>query len=111
MVSHSENMHKAFLHYGYFGSMNTPLRKNKKCKMCGTEISNKVELCKNCYDSIRKKALNKPNRDELKVLIRENSFCKIGTMFNVTDNAVRKWCKGYNLPFRKKDINAYSDEE
>ena len=25
LVSHSENMHKAFLQYGYFGSMNRPL--------------------------------------------------------------------------------------
>ena len=30
---------------------------------------------------------------------------------NVTDNAIRKWCIGYDLPSKKKDINSYSDEE
>jgi hypothetical protein len=25
-------------------------------------------------------------------------------MYNVSDNAIRKWCKDYNLPYRKKDI-------
>ena len=32
-------------------------------------------------------------------------------MFGVTDNAIRKWCKLYNLPFKVKDIKTYSDEE
>jgi hypothetical protein len=25
-------------------------------------------------------------------------------MFGVSDNAVRKWCKAYGLPYKKKDI-------
>ena len=36
---------------------------------------------------------------------------KIAEENNVTDNAIRKWCIGYNLPSKKKDINSYSDEE
>lgn len=32
-------------------------------------------------------------------------------MFNITDNAVRKWCIKYNLPSKKKEIKALSDEE
>ena len=50
-------------------------------------------------------------RDELKVLIRTTSFTAIGKKYGVSDNAVRKWCKTCNLPYRKKDINSYSDEE
>lgn len=38
-------------------------------------------------------------------------FTKIGEMYNVTDNAIRKWCDNYNLPRRKKDILQYSEEE
>ena len=29
----------------------------------------------------------------------------------VSDNAIRKWCIGYELPSKKKDIKKYSDEE
>ena len=32
-------------------------------------------------------------------------------MFGVTDNAIRKWCKKFNLPFKKEDIIKYSEEE
>jgi len=32
-------------------------------------------------------------------------------MFKVSDNAVRKWCKKYNLPSKRKDIQKYSDIE
>ena len=28
-------------------------------------------------------------------------------MYGVSDNAVRKWCKYYCLPFRKKDLNKF----
>ena len=31
-------------------------------------------------------------------------FTQIGKEYGVTDNAVRKWCKSYNLPYRVKDI-------
>lgn len=30
-------------------------------------------------------------------LISKHPFTKIGKMFNVSDNAVRRWCKKYNL--------------
>lgn len=48
--------------------------------------------------------INKPSYDSLKELIFKFSFREIGRKYNVTDNAVRKWCKKYNLPHRKKDI-------
>lgn len=44
-------------------------------------------------------------------MIRNTPFVKIAESFNVTDNAVRRWCKDYNLPFTKRDIDSYSDEE
>lgn len=51
------------------------------------------------------------SRDELKKLIRTMPFTKIGEKFGVTDNAIRKWCDGYDLPRRVKDIKAISDED
>ena len=50
-------------------------------------------------------------REELKNLIRTTPFLQIGKQFNVSDKAITKWCKKFNLPYRKKDINIISDEE
>ena len=44
-------------------------------------------------------------------MIRKEPFTTIGAKYKVTDNSIRKWCKSYDLPFRKKDIKLYSDEE
>ena len=51
------------------------------------------------------------DRQTLKDLIRTTPFLQIGTMFMVSDNAIRKWCEKFNLPKTKKEINSYSDEE
>ena len=51
------------------------------------------------------------NRETLKKLIRTKPFTKIGEQYQVSDNAIRKWCIKFNLPSKKKDINSYSDEE
>lgn len=45
------------------------------------------------------------------MLIKTQSFTSIGKQFNVSDNAVRKWCDKYNLPRTKAEIKNYSDEE
>ena len=79
------------------------------CNDCGKEISYGATRCPECY---QKTIQDKPvTREELKLLIRTTPFSVIGARFNVTDNAIRKWCDSYNLPRRKKDIIAYSDIE
>ena len=50
-------------------------------------------------------------REFLKNEIRTKSFLQIAKEQKVTDNTIKKWCKRFNLPFRKTDINAISDEE
>lgn len=52
----------------------------------------------------QRKVKNRPTKEELLKLIQNNNFTKVGKMFGVTDNTIRKWCKLYDLPFRKKDI-------
>lgn len=84
-------------------------RKNY-CIDCGKEITQDALRCVSCSNKARVKM--KPlTREELKEKIRILPFTKIAEEQNVSDNAIRKWCTSYNLPSKKKDINAYSDEE
>lgn len=99
----------------YNSSLSYPLRplithKENVCQKCGKIIDKKAKLCVECY-AIQQRVTQWPDRKELKNLIRTIPFTKIGEKFKVSDNAIRKWCKHYNLPFRKIDINSYSDEE
>ena len=80
------------------------------CPNCGKPISRGAKLCKECAAKEKQKT-DRPNREKLKELIRTTSFTKIGNDYNVSDNAIRKWCDRYNLPRTKKIINSYSDEQ
>lgn len=61
--------------------------------------------------SITNRIVERCSREELKQLIRTTPFTTIAKQFNVSDNAIRKWCDWYDLPRRVKDIKSYSDEE
>ena len=74
------------------------------CKQCGKSIGRtKTNLCRECY--VRNIKENIPNRNTIKALIREKSFLSIGQMYGVSDTTVRKWCKVYNLPYTKSEID------
>jgi len=60
-------------------------------------------------DGERLRALNqrrveRPSKEVLSRLLQESNFTAIGRTYGVSDNAIRKWCKAYKLPHRKKDI-------
>lgn len=94
-----------------------PLRDRKKeakiwyCQYCGDIVSKGENCCVKCSLFLRRKVKNRPEKQELKNLIRNNTFVDIGKKYNVSDNTIKKWCKRYNLPSRKKDIITYSNEE
>ena len=98
-----------------FGSLNKEGRgeinsRKNYCINCGAPISTDALRCKDC--EYKNRVTEKPiTREELKKLLRSTSFVEIGRQYNVSDNAIRKWCIGYNLPSRKKDIKNYTDEE
>ena len=81
------------------------------CKTCGKEITRGANYCSNCVKETQRIVKNRPSRDELKHLIRTIPFTKIGEMYNVTDNAIRKWCKSCNLPSKSSEIKKYTDED
>ena len=92
-----------------------PIRnyKNHKqyyCSKCGKEISRNGGMCKKC-NGIVHRLMTRPDRETLKLLIRTKSFIEIGKMFNVSDNAIRRWCDAEKLPRKKTEIKQYTDEE
>ena len=97
--------------------LNYPLRpiiKNEKisrnCIDCGKPITKGAKRCEVCSHKASR-TVKRPDRETLKNLIRTQPFTTIAITYGVSDNAVRKWCKFENLPFKKREINNYSDEE
>lgn len=84
--------------------------KGKRCPICNKVIGDTSTYCVDCNQKMSR-IVERPNREQLKNLIRNETFVYIGKTYGVTDNAIRKWCKMEKLPYRKKDINTYSDEE
>lgn len=80
------------------------------CKTCGKEVWRGNDCCPEC--AARKlRVVERPNRELLKEKIRNQTFISIGNEYGVSDNAIRKWCKAYNLPTKKTNIKMYSDTE
>lgn len=85
--------------------------KEYKCKNCGKNISKTSKgLCEEC-SHIAQRTCERPSREELKNLIRTKPFTQIAKDFNVSDNAIRKWCDAEGLPRKATEIKQYSDEE
>jgi len=91
-------------------------RKKRNCKKCGRKISIKTisNFCKSCVRlgelNRSTKVKNRPSKEQLAQLILKKSFLQIGKDFGISDNAVRKWCNSYNLPYRKKDIEEQREQ-
>ena len=93
-----------------------PLRKVKSrretnyCIDCGQQIHFTSTRCVQC-DKIHQQRCTRPPREELKCLIRTNSFLQIGRIYNVSDTAIRNWCKQMDLPYKTTVIKSMTDEE
>ena len=92
------------------------LNKHKKdyfCSKCNKKITkySTSGLCPKCVAEKTRKVTDRPTKTQLKELIRNKSFVDIGILYGVDGNSVRKWCKKYNLPSRKYEINNITDDE
>lgn len=74
------------------------IKKTYNCKKCGKRISQKCKtnMCSECYN--KEKTKNIPDRDTLYNLLLQESFVGVAKLYDVSDNAVRKWCKKYKIP-------------
>lgn len=87
------------------------------CPNCGIAYKDyHADMCVDCWNFIKNNfikgtGVERPSRDILKSKIRTSSFLQIGREYNVSDNAVRRWCVAYGLPYSSSVIKSLSDEE
>lgn len=70
-------------------------KKTNKCVDCGKEIDRYAVRCVECNKKYQRK--NRPSKEELKILVKNKSFSKIGKDYGVSGNTIKKWCKQYNI--------------
>lgn len=82
------------------------------CRNCKVSITKntKNSLCVSCTN-LQKRTVVRPDRQELKSLIRKLPFTQIAKKFGVSDNAIRKWCDSYQLPRHSRKIKKISEED
>lgn len=95
-----------------------PIRDNKIsikqnfCVDCGAVIGYKSIRCIKCQKNMQHQIMyNTVSRDQLKQLIRENSFKEAACKLGIHERTIRRYCKRYNLPHTKEGVNSYSDKE
>lgn len=80
------------------------------CKTCRKSFiathKDHLYCSQECFKITQRKT-ERPSKEELFELIQRMSFVQIGEMYDVSDNAIRKWCKFYDLPHRKQDIKNF----
>ena len=87
------------VHHSYVPKESTFFGKGKpKCLMCDNIVTdNDNVFCSTvCYYK-SKTHDEKPDKESLIKLIESMGYVQVGRLYKISDNAVRKWVKGYGL--------------
>lgn len=84
------------------GNQYSSIAKTCNCIDCGTQIHVGAVRCVPC-DKVKSRVVDRPSKDKLRELLVISNFKAVGTMFGVSDNAVRKWCKFYGMSTKSSD--------
>lgn len=78
------------------------------CEICGCRISKGAKRCIKHTQA----PTNRPEPLELARIIREQGgFEQAGRYFGVSGNAIRKWCKTFNIPHTTKEIISWYETQ
>ena len=84
-------------------------RVTKRCEVCDKEYEahwnrrNVSRFCSlDCLARAKRKVRRRPTRDALAGLLVHHTLVRIGEMYGVTANAVRYWCRCYDLAWPNK---------
>lgn len=81
----------------------------KFCIECGIAVGhrNTTGLCLACANAKQRIVENRPSKEILLAELKESNFTAVGRKYGVTDNAIRKWCKQYDLPTHAREIKTF----
>lgn len=79
----------------------------EKCKEDFETSNQKQRYCSHICSSFCKRKVQRPEQEKLIQLIKFFPLTTIGKQFGVSDNAVRKWAKGYNLDIKRIKQQVY----
>ena len=93
-----EMLGKTVINYEKVGVLKAPKTREKVVR--GEDgLSDKERL-----RAFNQRRVERPSKEELGRLLQESNFTVIGKTYGVSDNAIRRWCKTYGLPYRRKDM-------
>jgi len=78
------------------------------CSVCGKEFyeisqGSKLTYCSPKCGQLKSRTCDRPSSGELRELLIDGSFLAVGKQFGVSDNAVRKWCRQYDMSDKARD--------
>ena len=76
------------------------------CPICGVETKNKI-FCSQICSHKSQQQVDRPSIDTLAHEIFTTNFSEVGRKYKVDGNAIRKWCKAYNIPSKSKEFKAW----
>ena len=92
---------------------NKQIKKEKTCSVCGKVFNPSDSAQKYCSQECCR-IDNKGNRPPLLQLIQDfkelKSFVQVGVKYNVSDNAVGKWCRLYGIPDKANEIKTFIND-
>lgn len=93
------------------------LRKDTKreiivCPICNKEFPRTAKRKVYCSDECRKQGQTQDGKrpsvfELIKVFKEKETFVAVAKHYNVTDNAIRKWCKLYQIPTHTKELKEF----
>lgn len=101
-IQYNINMNNINMNIIYKPYIKEKIKKKSYCIDCGKEISYGSLRCTNCFHKKNCKCQH-PSKEQLLLDIQSMSMIQVGKKYNVTDNAVRKWCKKYDILNQRKN--------
>lgn len=74
------------------------------CTVCNSNTYNKKYCSNTCAKINKRKVKERPSKEKLIELLIENNWTQVAKIFDVSDNAIRKWAKEYNITTNRKSL-------
>lgn len=104
--THHENMIDVITFSGHDYQDSHNILETHKCVDCGKLITYKATRCEKCamrhYANNHYRKISKSNLVQ-SLTNSKGNFVKAARDYGISDNALRKWCKKYDLPTHSKD--------